>query len=114
AAVPRRGRGPGLSVVAGALNRRNTEFLRFRAHERGLARRIEVTDTVSALERSGRYSVVSCQHVLDHVADPRALLASLRDSLEEGGLFIGVAPFSLVNDEFPEHRLENAHLRLED
>lgn len=104
----------GLLVTACDINKNNEAFLRFRAARRGFSDAIEVIDPESALNRPDYYAMISCQHVLEHVPDPRALLRQMKDALAVHGIFWGVAPFDLVGDLFPEHRPEHAHLKLED
>ncbi len=60
------------------------------------------------------YGIITCLHVLEHVPDPPATLAVLKSSLRPGGLFLGLAPFSLVGNDFPEHRVEWKDLKLTD
>jgi SAM-dependent methyltransferase len=101
-------------MVAGAdLNRLNRDFLRHRVAMRGIGERVEVLEPTEALARRDTFGMVFCQHVLEHVADPAALLARLRDCLIPGGAFFGVAPFDAIGPEFPEHRPEHAHLTLD-
>ncbi|HOJ32636.1 MAG TPA: class I SAM-dependent methyltransferase [Candidatus Hydrogenedentes bacterium] len=104
----------GLLVTACDINKNNEAFLRFRVARRGFSEAIEVVDPETALNRPNYYAMISCQHVLEHVPDPRALLKRMKDALIVSGIFWGVAPFDLVGELFPEHRPELANLKLED
>lgn len=104
----------GLRVTACDISRINMEFLQFRISRRALEGQIQVLPPDDALEVARHYDIISCQHVLEHVEDPVALLRRFYRSLKPGGLFTGVAPFDLIDPIFPEHLPENAHLRLED
>ncbi len=63
---------------------------------KGRARGYEVLDgTLEAADLSGhvgRYDVVSMNHVLEHVVDPRTMLARAVDLLRPGGYVIGQLP----------------------
>lgn len=104
----------GLRVTACDANRHNRAFLAYRAHRHPWGARLRVVSPAESLAGGTHYTVVSCQHVLEHVDDPAAYLRRFHACLEPGGLFLGIAPFDLVGPDFPEHRAEHKDLRLED
>jgi SAM-dependent methyltransferase len=104
----------GLHVVGCDINGPNRRFLEYRIKQRGLGDQVVITTPDRALEQRDSYVTVSCQHVLEHVVDPSGLLSRIFECLIPGGSFLGVAPFGLIGPEFPEHKVENAHLQLED
>lgn len=103
----------GFRVVACDVNEPALAFLRYRIARRDMGGWINLVSPETALATPATYAVVSCQHVLEHIADPVALLRALRNSLKPKGVFLGIAPFDAVGPKFPEHRPENVHLRLE-
>jgi SAM-dependent methyltransferase len=103
----------GFRVTASDISERNMNFLKFRIAHRGWGDRINAVAPADALRPSRRYDIITCQHVLEHVEDPVAVLKQFLHCLRPGGLFSGIAPFDLIGPIFPEHLPENAHLRLE-
>jgi len=103
----------GFRVLACDVNEPALAFLRYRIARRDMSSRISVVPPETALAAPEAYAVISCQHVLEHIPDPVALLRAFRNSLKPKGIFLGIAPFDAVGPKFPEHRSENAHLRLE-
>lgn len=103
----------GLQVTACDISDQNLAFLRFRITRRGWEDKVKVAKPEEALRPSRRYDVIACQHVLEHVEDPVAVLKKFHHNLRPGGFFTGIAPFDLIGPLFPEHLPENAHLRLE-
>ena len=93
----------------------NVESVRAMLRERGYAeadlRTIEIErwETHPLLER--KYDVILCSHVLEHLPDPAAFLKTLRESLKDDGVFIGLVP---INERLidPHHvqRLDRAKI----
>jgi SAM-dependent methyltransferase len=103
----------GLEVTACDVNRHNRAFLNYRAQRHPWGARLRVVSPAESLAGGTHYTVVSCQHVLEHVDTPLAYLRRFHARIEPGGLFLGIAPFDLVGPDFPEHRVEHQDLRLE-
>lgn len=103
----------GLKVTACDVNGPSIGFLKHRVAARGWEESLHVVEPAIALQPSRPYDLVTCFHVLEHVATPRELLQSLVDCLKPGGLFCGVAPFDMIYDEFPEHIEAHRDLRLD-
>ena len=99
-------------VTACDVNEPAIAFFRFRVAKRQWEDRVDIVYPEEALGRINAYSVISSQHVLEHVPDPLDTLRRFCQCLRPGGLFLGIAPFDLVGPEFPEHDPKNAHLRL--
>jgi len=106
--------GEGIRVTACDINEVNLGFLRQRVARRGWEDRVAVADPEAALNPESPYQIVTCFHVLEHVSDPQTLLGRLVACLEPGGLFLGIAPFDMIYEEFPEHLESNRHFKLED
>lgn len=51
----------------------------------------------------GRFDVVVCLDVLEHVPDPPGMVASIASYLREGGLLIVHAPFYMIHPANPTH-----------
>ena len=93
----------------------NVESVRAMLRERGFAepdlRTIEIErwETHPLLER--KYDVILCSHVLEHLPDPAAFLKTLRESLNDDGVFLGLVP---INERLidPHHvqRLDRAKI----
>ncbi|HXH05029.1 MAG TPA: class I SAM-dependent methyltransferase [Vicinamibacterales bacterium] len=75
-------------------------FARWRCERRGLAVRA-VDLKRESLER-GRYDVITCFDVLEHVPDPLAAVRRMRDALRPGGILFLYAPFG-PDPERPQH-----------
>jgi 2-polyprenyl-3-methyl-5-hydroxy-6-metoxy-1,4-benzoquinol methylase len=92
------------------INRKNRDFIIERFHDRTDIR----VGVFEKLEDAGdNYGIVTCLHVLEHVANPADVLLKIKKRMSEGGVFFGVAPFSQVGPEFPEHRMQFKDLKLE-
>ncbi len=102
----------GFIVTACDVNEPCLTFLRQRVARRQWEQHVNVTSPDDALSVGPVYGLISCQHVLEHVTNPLHTLIRFRDCLMPGGMFVGIAPFSMVGPEFPEHDPKNAHLRL--
>lgn len=103
----------GLDVTACDVNGPSIGFLKHRVAARGWDTKLHVVEPDMALHPAEPYDLITCFHVLEHVATPRELLAALVTCLRPGGLFCGVAPFDMIYDEFPEHIEAHRHLRLD-
>ena len=103
----------GLDVTACDINVQSIGFLKHRVATRCWEEQIHILAPQSALHPAKPYDLITCFHVLEHVATPRELLQSLVDCLKPGGLFCGIAPFDMIYDEFPEHIEAHRDLKLE-
>ncbi len=63
---------------------------------------IQVVRDTSAIPAE-HYDAVVCLDVLEHVPDPRVLVAEMTGFLRPGGQLIVHAPFFLVNEDCPTH-----------
>jgi SAM-dependent methyltransferase len=52
-------------------------------------------DTLDDLEHDASFDVVLCSHVLEHVAEPCAVIDRLARRLRDGGVFYGEVPFEI-------------------
>jgi SAM-dependent methyltransferase len=93
------------------LSRVMRDFVRFRVprYYPHLADRIHVLEEWDGLE-PGSFDAVHTYHVLEHLAEPRAVLQHLTDLLRPGGVMHVIAPFHAVGPEYPEHNPDLAHL----
>ena len=65
---------------------------------------VEVEVVTDAADLAGRaFDAITCFDVLEHVPDPRALLAELVGRLGDGGLLFVHAPFYLILPPYPTH-----------
>ena len=64
-----------------------------------------VTDSADLAGRA--FDAITCFDVLEHVPDPRALLADLVNRLRPGGLLFVHAPFYLILPPYPTHLAAN-------
>jgi 2-polyprenyl-3-methyl-5-hydroxy-6-metoxy-1,4-benzoquinol methylase len=89
------------------------DFAGWRCQRRGIpVRAIDLKH--EPLER-GRYDVITCFDVLEHVPDPLAALENIRDALRPGGIFFVYAPFGddpdrpmhIVHDEAVLRRIRS-------
>ena len=60
-------------------------------------------DLCAPLEHTGRYDVVVCEQVIEHVTDPFAAAANLRALCVPGGTAIVSTPFLVRVHELPEY-----------
>ena len=49
-----------------------------------------------------QYDMVLCSHLLEHLAEPVALLRKLSACLEQGGIFLGLVPINELREN-PQH-----------
>lgn len=66
-------------------------FARWRLERRGLD--VRTLDLKHETPERGRYDVITCFDVLEHVPDPLAAVTRMRDALRPGGTFFLYAPF---------------------
>jgi len=66
-------------------------FARWRLERRGLT--VRALDLKHERLERGRYDVITCFDVLEHVPDPLSAVARVRDALRPGGTFFLYAPF---------------------
>jgi SAM-dependent methyltransferase len=103
----------GLQVTACDVSEVSLGFLRARIAQRGWQDRLRVIDPISSLDATEEYDIIASYHVLEHVSDPRAVLANMVDCLVPGGLFSGIAPFDMIYEGFPEHIEAHKDMRLD-
>lgn len=101
----------GNRVDAYDLSTAQREYLKWRIprYHAEIADRLRVLESIAEL---AEYDSIICLHVLEHVADPRALLRMLVDHLAPDGTIYLIAPFDRVGESHPQHLLEHQHLTL--
>ena len=93
------------------INRYNRRFVkeRFKTSPPGTTGVFETLD-----QTTPPYGIMVCLHVLEHVDDPLETMKKMYGMMMKGGLFLGVAPFDQVGEDFPEHRMAYKDLKLQD
>jgi SAM-dependent methyltransferase len=78
-------------------------FARWRCERRGI--RVHTVDLKHQTPDRGRYDVITCFDVLEHVPDPLQALKRMRDALRPGGVLFVYAPFG----EDPQRPMHIVH-----
>jgi SAM-dependent methyltransferase len=98
---------PSVAATGFEFNAEMARFIREKGHD------VYCGESLEAIEASGGFDAVCIFQVLEHVADPRALLKTARRMLAPGGLLILAVPdnegpvrhFSTALTELPPHHL---------
>jgi 2-polyprenyl-3-methyl-5-hydroxy-6-metoxy-1,4-benzoquinol methylase len=88
-------------VVCVDLSPTNLEFVRYRAEQLGLTKKMVYTD---ALEADDQFDTILCFDVLEHLPDPKAQLLRFHQSLNgTGKIVLNWYFFKGFNQEYPFH-----------
>ncbi len=101
----------GAEVVGLDVDNSLLELARHNLRDHQLVAPLRLLDATNAEQLSplhGRFDIVTCNDVIEHVEDPEALVSNISSLLDEGGL----AYFEIPNALAPLHVLSDGHYQL--